>query len=391
MQIVLANGTIVNANSQERPDLHRALKGGGNNFGIVTRFDLITRPTTKIWGGFSIAVNQRKKAMEWLSKYSDSKMGNHSSMPAFLQFGRYISFFILADGDVEHEPEAFVEVQKLSPGLSNIMNLARLIISRTMIRTFAHAPTSMRQKLATKQSSSTGSLPGFVIPESVQGLVHRFLGRDWVPPVGPGLPTIIPELPAGMDVANGRFWGRISHAGMASTVGLSAAMGFRLKFFSWTLNNSHPNIVSYLEAVEDLRLEEAQKLPMTAITGSLIQPISARMRATGEAEGGDNAMGIKDIVGDSDLILYAVAIPYLMKSQGPVMEEWAQAFAVKGKHLAKDLGVYCSWHFINYSEKWQDSISSYSPEARKFLKVVSKKYDPLQIWQKQVPGGFKLR
>jgi hypothetical protein len=380
----------VNANSQERPDLHRALKGGGNNFGIVTRFDLVTRSTTQIWGGFSVAVNQRKKAIEWLSKYSDSKIGNHSSMPAFLQFGRYVTFFILADADVDHEPEAFLEVQKLSPGISSILSLARLVVSKTRIPTFAHAPASMRRKVATRESLPTGSLPGFLIPESVRGILNRFLGGDWVPPVGPGFPTMIPELPAGMDVKAGRFWGRMSHAGMASTVGLSAAAGFRLKFFSWTLNNSHPNIVSYLEAVEDLRLEDAQKLPLTAVTGSLIQPVSARMRATGEAEGGENAMGLKDIVGDSDLILYAVAIPYLMKSQGSIVEEWAQAFAMKGKLLAKDMGVYCSWSFINYSEKWQDSISSYSPEARRFLRDVSKKYDPHQIWQQQVPGGFKL-
>ncbi|RYP17318.1 hypothetical protein DL765_004609 [Monosporascus sp. GIB2] len=35
---------IVNANNVEHPDLFRALKGGGSNFGIVTRIDLDTHP-----------------------------------------------------------------------------------------------------------------------------------------------------------------------------------------------------------------------------------------------------------------------------------------------------------------------------------------------------------
>jgi hypothetical protein len=33
------------------PDLFRALKGGANNFGVVTRFDLATFPQGQILGG----------------------------------------------------------------------------------------------------------------------------------------------------------------------------------------------------------------------------------------------------------------------------------------------------------------------------------------------------
>ncbi|KAK9423444.1 putative FAD binding domain-containing protein [Seiridium unicorne] len=51
MEVVLANGSIVNANETSNPRLFRALKGGQNNFGIVTRFDLITHPQVPFWGG----------------------------------------------------------------------------------------------------------------------------------------------------------------------------------------------------------------------------------------------------------------------------------------------------------------------------------------------------
>ncbi|GJN79703.1 hypothetical protein PLIIFM63780_003221 [Purpureocillium lilacinum] len=51
MEVVLANGAIVNANATSHPDLFRALKGGQGNFGIVTRFDLVTHVQSEYWGG----------------------------------------------------------------------------------------------------------------------------------------------------------------------------------------------------------------------------------------------------------------------------------------------------------------------------------------------------
>ncbi|KNG86329.1 oxidoreductase FAD-binding protein [Aspergillus nomiae NRRL 13137] len=50
-EVVLANGTIVNANEHENPDLLIALRGGSSNFGVVTRIDLKAFEQGPIWGG----------------------------------------------------------------------------------------------------------------------------------------------------------------------------------------------------------------------------------------------------------------------------------------------------------------------------------------------------
>jgi len=51
-EIVLADGSVVNANASSHPDLFRALKGGNNNFGVVTQVTLNTFETEgAIYGG----------------------------------------------------------------------------------------------------------------------------------------------------------------------------------------------------------------------------------------------------------------------------------------------------------------------------------------------------
>lgn len=51
-EVVLSDGSIVNASPSERGDLYWALKLGSTNYGIITRFELTTFPTTPtLWGG----------------------------------------------------------------------------------------------------------------------------------------------------------------------------------------------------------------------------------------------------------------------------------------------------------------------------------------------------
>ncbi|KAK0499164.1 FAD dependent oxidoreductase [Armillaria luteobubalina] len=52
-ELVVPNGTVVTVTDTSHTDLFFSLKGGGNNYGIVTRFTLKTHPQGAVWGGIA--------------------------------------------------------------------------------------------------------------------------------------------------------------------------------------------------------------------------------------------------------------------------------------------------------------------------------------------------
>jgi FAD/FMN-containing dehydrogenase len=53
-EMVTADGEVVTADAESRPDLFWALRGGGGNFGVVTRFEYRLHPVAKVIGGLAL-------------------------------------------------------------------------------------------------------------------------------------------------------------------------------------------------------------------------------------------------------------------------------------------------------------------------------------------------
>ncbi|EIN06221.1 FAD-binding domain-containing protein [Punctularia strigosozonata HHB-11173 SS5] len=76
-ELVLPSGTVLNVTESSHPDLFFGLRGGHNNFGIVTRFTLKTYPQGMVWGGVAVyaatSVNQLIEAAANFSSVTDPK------------------------------------------------------------------------------------------------------------------------------------------------------------------------------------------------------------------------------------------------------------------------------------------------------------------------------
>jgi FAD/FMN-containing dehydrogenase len=76
-EVVLANGEIVEATEKKNADLFWALKGGSSNFGVVTRFDMKTIPSKKVWAGIYTVAQQYLP--QFLEVQSSLPLSPHSS------------------------------------------------------------------------------------------------------------------------------------------------------------------------------------------------------------------------------------------------------------------------------------------------------------------------
>src|SRR5437763_733315 len=66
VEVVLADGSVVQANEKENPDLHWALRGGGGNFGVVTKIEAQLHPCdTVVCGPMFWSLDKAADVMRW--------------------------------------------------------------------------------------------------------------------------------------------------------------------------------------------------------------------------------------------------------------------------------------------------------------------------------------
>lgn len=133
MEVVLANGQIVNANAHENSDLFTALKGGSNNFGIVTRFDLQTYSQGDFWGGFIFypgsTVKQQFLAFE--SFMAPENFDPYAEMVFAVGYEGAIGSYLVSNGIFYTKPVVnppiFRPFTSIQPQLGNTMRISNIV------------------------------------------------------------------------------------------------------------------------------------------------------------------------------------------------------------------------------------------------------------------------
>ncbi|KAI3539721.1 FAD binding domain-containing protein [Colletotrichum filicis] len=125
-QLVLPNATIVNVSETVHPDLYFALRGGGNNFGIITNFRSRLVPQGQKWGG----------ARTYHINFTDQLVDQSYQLATSLSTDTYMSFWTRNSYDVATdrfsisvsqayyepviEPPVFTELNKIPYETSNL-------------------------------------------------------------------------------------------------------------------------------------------------------------------------------------------------------------------------------------------------------------------------------
>ncbi|GAW20870.1 hypothetical protein ANO14919_103820 [Xylariales sp. No.14919] len=308
-EVALASGDIVNANAEENMDLWLALRGGGNNFGIITSIRMRTFKQGPFYGG----------SLYYLG----------SKFP----------------GQVE---ALVTELQK--PDASD---KTHFMVSMGWTSAFGTDPVCINQLYYNEAVENPSALEPFT-PLDAQL---------------PGLNTLrIHTLPEAAK----------EQAGEISMPPRSAYMNTHIKAdISMLLIGAD----IFKAAIEPIKPCDG------LICSYTLQPYPVSLLNSSASKGG-NSLGLDPSLGP----IVSIALLMYWKSAHDD-EKVLGAFRAAIEQIdekAKTNEQAINFKFMNYSFNFQDPVGSYGPENTRRLQEASRKFDPEGVFQKGLPGGWKL-
>jgi hypothetical protein len=119
-----------------------------------------------------------------------------------------------------------------------------------------------------------------------------------------------------------------------------------------------------------------------------LQPLSKRAMQKMSNRGG-NSLGLQE--SDGPLVIYLQSWMWARSEDDALMFQVSRDIIEKSEALAKEMGLWHRFKYMNYAEKWQaDAIySGYGEENHKHLKQLQRKIDPEGVFTKGgLCGGY---
>ncbi|MBE3042163.1 FAD-binding oxidoreductase [Candidatus Bathyarchaeota archaeon] len=304
-EVVLAGGSVVNTKTDGHADLHKALKGGSLNFGIVTRVDMRTVEVGNIWGGqVTYPLNTTDQHIDayvrWVDNIPEYTTGSAVAFWSYTPDTGIIVAAALHDvSDTEWAP-AYDDFKTIEPKTSN----------------------SLRHETHLNLTAELNETLGY--------------RQVWMTLTGKN---------------DARF--------------IRQAVEAQAKFIeSWEATQD-PDFFNYITF---------QAMPTLLFEHSV--------------ENGGNVIGMDRE--EDDAILFQ--LQHMVRSAEDEEKARVQIVAMREELKASFIlqGIDVEWEYLGYADGTQDPLSTYGAENIKFLKDVAAKYDPEEVFQKRVPGGFKV-
>jgi hypothetical protein len=295
----------VQASADSFPDLWLALKGGSNNFGIVTAFDLMAIEQSDFWGG-AVGFGVDTIAAQFSAFEALTGQPNYDPFAALIQsFGW--------------------DVTSRSWGASSSMVYTKLKPDPAVFINFTSLPSNFSTLRVSNLADFANELSIYTPPGRRQLMVTGTYRNS---------AEMMKKI---FDIAN--------------------------------------DTVQDLDEVEGVRV------------GLSFQPQPLVLLEKAERVGG-NSLGLDASKGP--LFNFLLNIAWDSTSADGHVNRKAQELHTRAEKEAVELGVEHRYLYLNYAAPWQDPIAGYGSEIRKRLQLASTKYDPVGVFQEQVPGGFKV-
>jgi hypothetical protein len=175
-------------------------------------------------------------------------------------------------------------------------------------------------------------------------------------------------------------------ADSSQTAGGTHNVGFTLTF----LND--PSILRQTSILKDQLVTTLSLAigPENFEVQMFFQPLPAYYHALGEQTGG-NVLGLNRTVG-GNAVMYTAGVGVISNDDSAfaIAQAEMSSMIAKLKEFTVAHGKEADFVYLNYADKTQDPLGSYGPENVGFMKEVAMRYDPGGMWERMVPGGFKL-
>ncbi|KAK1141144.1 hypothetical protein N8T08_009311 [Aspergillus melleus] len=309
-EVVLADGTVAQANKTSNPDLFWALKGGSSNFGIVTRFDMETIRSPKVWAGAHTVeakyVDQfLAAAATYAANISDPKT---HIVPALVPGETLVASVILFyDSEEVSYPDIFKPFTDI-PSISSTVGF----------------------KTLGEFAAETGEM---VVPHINDVFVAGTVtGTDYK------------SLLEGITIINSTFF------------------------------NELPKLLD--------------QVPMANISTIQLdwQPIGADWMSASASRGG-NALGLDP---SKIYLCYAEVVEWIGSAYDDIVAEWVQETTHAINNATMKAGLYDPFNYMGDSAGFQKIFEGYGEENHAKLQDIATRYDPEGVFQRLMPGGFKV-
>ncbi|RFU30534.1 hypothetical protein B7463_g5842, partial [Scytalidium lignicola] len=346
-EVVLANGTITNANQKTHPDLYFALRGGGNNFGIVTRFDFETYPLGQMWAGSNVFflsdLEERRSALGLQNWFAwDFQSFAMNGIRLMQRTACLVGFCVHS---------------------THIIDLLTYLTSEEQTDKSAHAFAYFTW-LPDQRGYAAGATIAYSEPKVNPPVFQHFNSARKIYSTNRlgNISDFVQEIEDQNPVDHRQLWD-------TATFKVDAVL---------------------ISKIWDIFLSEVD--PWTHIPGLMMSSniqLVTKHEISLFSKNGSNSFGIDPE--DGPLFFFSVTIAYKDASYDEAMKHVSRNVLSRAIALGKEMGLHHRFIYQNYAAHDRDVFSGYGNENRKRLLQIQQRYDPDEVFQRLQPGHFKLK